>query len=420
MTTTSYGVGYYGPGLYGYGVGPPVDPIVPDIPVAEYTVLVTDRFLTVVGDPVYCWTSLDITLRFNEPSSGILVCPAYAWVRDMISPGNRIVIIRNGKIVISGPWETRNHERSDDGDNSGVGKLTVHFADDLASVVGRQVYTDPALPAASQPTSSWTYTGNAEDALRDLVDKQAGPNALTARRVPQLVLGTKHSVGSSVTVTAQRLQPLGDLAREIAEVGGGLMFRTAQVGTTVEFQVTEPEDRSNTVRFSLDLGNVKYISHELVAPTATTAIVGGQGDGADKALIERTNTADETSWGRVETLVSRPGGDALQELQDDGDRALAEGAGTNRLTTNVSDIPDQRYGYHYDLGDMVAVEPWPGEQVIDIVRTVHLQVYATSGEYVAATIGNQAAQTDPMWVRRMRAIDERLGRVERRVLPASA
>lgn len=418
MTSSTYGAGYYGTGLYGTGVSGAVSTI-PMVPVADYTVLVTDANLAVVGDPIYCWTSLDITLRFNEPSSGILVTPAHSWVRDMIVPSYRIVVIRNGKVVMAGPWESRLHERSDDQENAGVGKLTVTFTDDLAPVVGRLVYPDPTLTAPNQPTTAWTYTGGAEAALRELIDKQAGPHALTARKVPQLVLGPLSGAGTAVTITAQYMEPLGDLAREIADVGGGVGFRVAQVGTQRQFQVYAPVDRSNSVRFSFGLGNLRYISHELVAPTVTTAIVGGQGDGADKALLETTNATDEAAWGRVESLVSRPGTDDTQSLQDDADQALAEGASTNRVATNVADTPDQRYGYHYDIGDIVAVEPWDGEQIVDTVRTVHIQAYASSGEYVAAVIGDQAAQTNPALTQKMREIDQRLGRLERRVLPAA-
>lgn len=418
---TTYGTGSYGVGLFGSGVAAPVlESTIPPVPLHDYTVLVTDPNLTIVGDPIYCWTSLDVSLRFNEPGSGIVITPAYPWVRDQFVPGNRVVIIRDGQVLIAGPMEGRLHERADDSENAGYGKLTVNFADDLSKIVARDVYPDPTVDVAGQLVDAWTFTGNAELALRELVNSQAGPGALVARRIPNLALGNMAAVGGLVTVTAQRMQPLGEVAREIAEVGGDIGFRTTQSGSQILFEVYAPADVSNTVRFSFGLGNLRYISHELSAPTATTVIVGGQGDGADRAMIERNNTADETAWGRYEKLVSRPGGDPLQDLQDDGDRELADGASTTRVATNVADTPDQQFGAHYRLGDIVAIEPWDGEQIVDLIRTVHIQAYATTGEYVAATIGNQAAATDPMWIKRVREIDERVGRLERRVLPATS
>jgi hypothetical protein len=414
----TYGSGDYGAGPY--GISPPtLGSSVAPVALEDYTVLVTDRDLTVVGDPISVWTSLDITLRFNQPGSGILITPAYPWVREQIVPGNRIVVIRNGEVLMSGPIEERLHERSDDGEHAGDGRLTVHFADDLATVVARSVYPDPADTPPDQTIDNWTFTGNAELALRALVDLHAGPGALATRQVPQLVLGDLAGVGSSVAVNAQRQQPLGEVARQIAEVGGNLGFRTRQVGDEIEFVVYAPVDKSGTVRFSFGLGNLRYISHEMKAPTATSVSVGGQGEGADRAMIERNNATDETAWGRFEKHVARPGSGPLADLEDDGDRALADGAATTRVTTNVADTPDQRFGTHYSLGDIVAIEPWPGEEIIELVRVVHLQVYATTGEYVAAVIGNQAAVTDPLWVRRVREIDERLGRIERSVMPAA-
>ncbi len=384
----------------------------------DYVILFTDRNLAFIGDPVVCWDQIDVTLRWNEPGSGSFSAPGYDWILDAIAPGNRVVVKRRDGILIAGPIEKWLLERSDDAENAGVGKLTVNFADDLALVVAHDVYPNPAVDRASQTTDTWTYTGNAETALRTLVNLNAGPGALVARRVPGLVLGASAGVGSSVEVTAQREQPLGEVARAIAETGGNLGFRTVQVGSTIEFQVYASPDKSGSVRFGFGLGNMRYLGYEVSAPTATAVAVGGQGTGATAAMIERVNTAEQATWGRFEKLVSRAGDGPSQELQDEGDRALAEGASTIRVATSVSDLPDQRFGDHYTLGDIVSAETLPGEQVSDVVRTVHLQVQATSGEYVSATIGSQAALTDPVWSRRLRDIDQRLNQVERTVSPA--
>lgn len=384
----------------------------------DYVVLVTDRTLTVVGDPIVCWTEMDIVLRFNEPGSASVKMPAHSWIVDQIQPGYRIMIIRAGALLISGPIEKWLHEQSDDGENSGVGKLTVYLADDLASIVARTVYPNPALTPSTQVTDEWTYTGNAELALRSLVDTNAGASALTARRVPQLALGSLSSVGSSVTVIAKRQQPLGEVARSIADIGGNLRYYAYQAGTQILFKVVAPTDKSGSVRFSFGLGNLKYRSYEVTAPVATAVTVGGQGTGASSYMIERVNTTEQATWGRFEKHVARAGDEPLQTLQDDGDQALAEGAATIRLAANTSDTPDQRYGIDYDVGDIVSIEAWAGQSVSDIVRTVHLQVTAGAGEYVSATIGSQAATTDPEWVKKVREIEERLGRIERTTTPA--
>lgn len=386
---------------------------------AEYILLVTTKDLAVVGDPIVCWTSIDVTLRFNEPSSGIFTAPGYSWIREQMAPGNRVVVIRDGSILIAGPIEKWQYERSDDGDNAGDGQLTCNFADDLALMVARMTYPDPTLTPSAQVIDNWTYTGNAELALRALADGNAGPSALPDRRVPQLVMGTIAGVGTSVTAKAERMEPLGDVLRRVAVSGGGLGFRTQQVGQTIEFQVFQPLDLTGQVIFGFGLGNLKYVSYEVSAPTATAAIVGGQGEGADRFLIERVSQGAQDLWGRMETLVNRPGTDPVGDLNDAGDEELAGQAETARVPSSASDTPFQRYGVHYDIGTRVSVESWPGSLISDVVSTVHIQVYPTAGEVVSPTIGSQAESSDPAWLQQVRALSRRIGYLERNVKPAA-
>lgn len=384
----------------------------------DYLVLVTDQQLTVVGDPIACWTSIDVTLRFNEPGSGLVTMPGYPWIREQLAPGRRMVVIRDQQILIAGPVEKWLYERSDDGENAGDGILTVSFSDDLALVVARQTYPDPTLTPSTQVIDNWTFTGNAELALRALANLNAGPGALTARQLPKLALGTLASVGTSVTASAERMEPLGDVMRRIAAAGGGLGFRTRQEGQQILFEVYQPLDKSSSVVFSFGAGSLKYVAYEVTAPTATAAIVGGQGDGADRFLIERINDGGQEAWGRMETLVNRPGNDPVADLNAAGDEALAEAAETARLPTTTADTAFQQYGIDYDLGTKVSVESWPGSMISDLVATVHLQAWPTSGEYVSTTVGSQAENSAPAWIQRMRAMDRRVGYLERNVLPA--
>jgi hypothetical protein len=388
-------------------------------PVADYLILVTDQSLTPVGDPIACWKSIDVTLRFNEPSSGMFVAPGHSWVREQLAPGHRVVVIRDKKVLIAGPIEQWMYERSDDGENAGVGNITVNFADDLALVVARLTYPDPTLAPAAQVTDAWTNTGNAEVQLRTLAAYNAGPNALAARRIPQLALGALAGVGTSITSTADRMEPLGNVMRRIAVNGGGLGFRTRQDGTQILFEVYQPLDLTGQVVFAFGAGNLKYVGYQVTAPKATAAIVGGQGEGADRALIERVNDGGQASWGRMETLVNRPGNDPVADLNAAGDEALAEAAETTRLPTSTSDTPFQRYGEPYDIGSKVSVESWPGSMVSDVITTVHFQVWATSGEYVSSTVGSQAENADPAWIQRLRAMDRRVAYLERNVMPAA-
>lgn len=389
----------------------------PDL-VAEYQILITDKQLNILGDPITCWISLDITLKFNEPSSGLFVAPAYPWIREQLVPGCRIVVIRDGEVLIAGPAEKWLPERSDDGDNAGVGIVTVNFSDFLSLIVSRQTYPDGTLAPSAQVLDNWSYTGNAELALRELVDRNAGPGGLAKRRIPKLVLGTVAGVGSSVTAKAERMEPMGDVMRRVAASGGGLGFQAVLTAMNqVEFQVFDPPDLSSTIVFSFGNGSLKYVASEVTAPTANAVIVGGQGEGADRFLTERENDGSQDAWDRREILVSRPGNDPIGDLNDAGDEALSEGAETVRVPTSTADTPFQKYG-DYTIGSRVSVETWPGSLISDVVVSVHFQVTATSGEFVACTVGSQAESADPVWVQSVRAMDKRIGYLERNVVPA--
>lgn len=400
----------------------------------DYYLLATDRHLEIVGDPIVCWSSLDVTLKFNEPDAGIAIMPGYPWIRDMVmAKGRRLIVVREGQILTAGPIEKAMWEQSDNGANSGDGVVTVNFGGDFAWLAAREVYPDPTqeadhqiimvpnadplLPPVETRLISWTVSGNAEVLLRTLVDVSGGPSALPQRRVPNLVLGQQVGVGTNIQVKASNMQSLGDLARDIAESGGGLGFRVRQVEGQLVFEVYTPTDKSHIVRFGFGLGNMRYRAIESSAPTCTTAFVGGQGEGGDAAMIVRTNADEEAAWGRYEKLVPQSGSDDPQVLQDNGDKALGEGSSTVRIATSVSDSPDQRFGTHYQLGDIVSLETGLETETSDVVRTVHLQVSAGTGEYVSATIGSQEALTDPVWVKKLREIEARLATVERNVTP---
>lgn len=381
-------------------------------------ILFTDRNLVPVGDPLPVWRELDIVGRFNEPGSGSFKSPATPDLLDQVQPGNRVVVIRDGQEFLAGPIEKPGPYQwslGNSGDDAGSGILTVTFAEDEALVAGRTVYPDPAVAATAQTTAAyWTRTAaNAELVLRDAVNLNAGPGALTARRVPGLVLGTLAGVGSNVTITS-RWEPLGDLLRRVALAGGGLGYRTHQVGQSIAFQVYQPRDLTGAVRFSRGLGNLRAITYEPEAPTATVAIVGGPGELTDRVIREVVDSAGAASWWRLETFLDQTQTSVTAELDQAGADALASAGEQARLTTVTIDTPTQRYGYEYGLGDRVSVELYPGVEIQDVVRGFHLQANPKTGEIVTAVIGTQEASRDPGWLKIGRDLARRLSQLERR------
>jgi hypothetical protein len=380
----------------------------------DITILVTDRELNVVGDPIDKWVSLDVTLKHNEPASGTLVVPAVPAVTDLLQGGHRVVVVREGQIFCAGPMERPDElQWSLGGQDAEPGTVTVVFSDDLATVMARNTYPVPSAASTAQTAAAqWTATNvNAETVIRTLVDVNAGPLALPTRRIPRLALDGIAGVGTNIS-EATRFEPLGDVLRRAAVAGGGIAFRTRQLDDQILFGVIPSNDLTGSVRFSAGLGNLRSVTYQPEAPRANVAIVGGQGEGTARTIRERVDQDSVDRWGRLEIFVDRRDTNDTAILDQAGDEALAENAETARLATVTIDLPDQKYGVHYQLNDLVSVEVRPGLLVNDLVRAVHLTASPPSGDLVTALVGSQAATTDRETVRQLRALSRRITRME--------
>ncbi|NJP75334.1 hypothetical protein [Streptomyces sp. C1-2] len=106
------------------------------------TLLVTDRNLTVLGDPLSGWTKLSCDLNHLKPAAGAVVLPARPEVMALLQPGNRLVILRDQTVWCAGPMEVPQDYAWDLEQNAG-GTVTVSFSDDLARVAGYLTYPEP-------------------------------------------------------------------------------------------------------------------------------------------------------------------------------------------------------------------------------------------------------------------------------------
>ncbi|WP_432124068.1 siphovirus ReqiPepy6 Gp37-like family protein [Streptomyces sp. C10-9-1] len=382
--------------------------------------LVTDQDLVVQGDPIDGWSSLDTTVRFNEPASGSVVLPAYPHVMEHLQPGHRLQVIRDGELWTAGPMEVPQDFAWGIGSDGEAppGRVTVNFSDDLAVLAGYLTWADPAEVWADQPeAAAYSLTStNAETILRTLVNLNCGPGALAARQVPNLVLGAVAGVGTTTTVST-RFEGLLAACRRVAVDGGGLGFRTRQVAGQILFEVYAPQDLTGTARFSAGLGNLRSLTYKQSAPTVTHALVQGSEveSPAARAFVEVSDAAAASAWWRVEQLVSGSAdSDTGGELTQDGTEALADGAQPVELATVTVDTEDLRAGRDFGLGDLVTVALPTGLEVSDVVRSIHLQATPDSGEHVTSVVGSPAATSDPQMVRLVRELGRRLGRIEAR------
>ena len=388
--------------------------------------LITDRTLNVLA-PLDGWTKIVCETNFNAPASGSVTLPARPPYMELLQPGNRLVLIRDGEIWCAGPLEAPQSYTWDLDTNAGPGTVTATFSDDLARVAGYLTYPDPTADFASQTATTdarWKRVStNAETIIRELIDQNCGPSALAARSIERLVLDDVAGVGGHRSI-GTRFEPLLDACRTAA-AWDRLGFRTRQAGDEIRFGVYAPVDRTATCRFSAGLGNLRAVSFELSAPLATSELIQGGNDPKDRAAegedpnvrvyVEVTSGA-AADWYRVEKLQDKTGtkDDADGELTQAGTLALGDDNPQASLSTVTVDTPDLRAGRDYGLGDRVTVQLPTGLEIADLVRSIRLEATPDTGELVTTVVGGADQTTTTATVRAVRDLARRLGRLEAR------
>lgn len=303
------------------------------------------------------YQQLDMSLKFNDVSTWQLkISRRSRLAADLLADGAGILVYRNDIVQLSGFWTDQDHERSLQSNT-----VTVSGVDDTAWLNRRLAYPDPNDITPPYSVAQDARTGQASEVIRQFVDENGGLATAVARRIPGLFAGTDQTGGAGPTITGtgkwQKLLPLcQDLATRSEAAGTPLGFRIVQSGTDLLFELYEPEDKTGTVVFSIERGNLGGFKYTRTAPTMTYAIVGGDGEGTARTFSEKSNGALAATWGRIEDdLADSRNGNTASELAQAADQALAEGSGTTSLSVTPIDLPSQRYGFEYVLGDKVTV-----------------------------------------------------------------
>jgi len=140
-------------------------------------------------------------------------------------------------------------------------------------------------------------------------------------------------------------------------------FYTGQLGT----------DRSATVTFSVARGNMKNPMYAFDrVDERTVAVVGGQGEGSDRAYVVRTGDDYNASTNNIEGFVNASGQwSTTAGYQVAGDKWLSEQQARSTFTFDVAQTPACFYGQvasggHYDMGDLVLARYGDNEYTVKI------------------------------------------------------
>ncbi len=179
--------------------------------------------------------------------------------------------------------------------------------------------------------------------------------------------------GSTISASYAWLNLLPALQRVATLGGGDWSLEYDEAAHSWEFQWHQPylgTNRSAEVVFALDRNNMADPVLLLANPwEPTVAVVAGQGQGEDRALVVRTGDNYSSSFSR-EVFIDARDLSATASLQDRGDERLNELKSRNALDFTPLQTDSQRYGRDYFLGDLVSwrFSGLSGTQQVDSVE----------------------------------------------------
>lgn len=428
---TGFGTAPFGTSPFGVGGAvvepppplPPVEPVVADtFEPARHTwvAFARDRdYNETVALPIL---SANAVVRHVGVGRAVLTTDYTRERWDALQPGFGLILYRDGRAEFSGPVVA---VQASYDENDGRMTIQVEAASDEVLLDNRIVFPDPASADGATPTRDyWTFTGKASAAMRQLISDQAGATAHVSRRVAGMVLGPDPNVGvsrswSGLFTSDGRL--LEKLAAMSSASGLDLGVRLVGAGGSLTASVTQPNDKTQSMRFSVGLKNLRGYTYRLAAPTVTNAIAMGQGDlAARQRRAAATTDALALEWRLPRwELVDRRDTSDLTELQTAADDALVDGGQTIELTVTLTDSQAATYGSDWRLGDRIRIYVGPAGEpeiadVADVVREIAFEVRADGSESITPAVGTADATALPSspTQKQLRAVGLRLSALE--------
>lgn len=409
----------------------------PPPPIPENTALV--QFMDTNLNPIGMieFASITATLYYNQVGSWQILMPYTDAVWNQIMSKTDMLIDVNwrglfhfgGKVEqpaysnsIPGASSGSSMGGSSGGGGSGGAYITLSGADYLAIIANRICYPDPTKAWASQlPDSGDAVLGMPlETAIKYYVNRNVGPQALAARRHPLLDIASDQKRGPAVSylVNFKSGKSLNLLEVIRALISQNNPVTATQMGIRLTpnpanpnrllFDVYTPIDKSGTVWFSEELGNLTAINFALADPTCTDALVQGASPLQDTTKNPPVNlpnpphnpfvqqsASTKTAWNMVEQYVDTSSETNESNVKTSASNTLQSGTIGASMSATVSDTPLCIYGRDYAIGDIVTVEVRPGNTdavYTDIVTSVTLVADGSATPVIGAVpvVGNPA------------------------------
>jgi len=335
---------------------------------ADYEIFIETQSGERVGQLPF--STLDLTLRYNEPSRAKVLVPVSLVAFDFLDSAYRLLVRRDGVTLLSGGiasvMRAWNHNED---------TLAIDLLDDLALLGTRLVVPVPSGP----PYTSADYdvrTGAIETVMHQYVYYHAGAGAKIERRIGGLTQAADQGRGAVITARGRFISLLSML-HGLATLGG---FGIRVSG--LQFQVYQPVDKSADVKFSNEMGNLLQFSRTVKMPNGNYVYVGGGGEGTARVIVENGNSGSILRWGRIEAWKDYRSTSNTSELAQIATEYLTEQSVTESRVQFVGVGSLNQVG----LGDVVSVA-FGGQVYTETIREITVSISESGGEDVRISSG---------------------------------
>lgn len=369
--------------------------------------------------------SASLKPMYNDVGTwSIVVDRRSSQAANLVTPGWGIEVARYGTVIMSGPANYRQHQM-DSTQSPQINQLTISGVTDEVWLQRRLCSPEPATIAPPYATDEYdTRSGAASTVLWQYVDVNAGPDAIAARQVPGFAMATDPAVGVSVNFSA-RWDNLLTVCQTLA-LNGGIGFRVeSNGGGQIVFTPYANIDRTQTMKFSVDLGNVAKFAFDSTAPKEDYEFVLGPGDSTAQEIYEQGDGDAIAEWGRFENSVNSSGSTTDVQLQQAAIDALGQNSEQATLTLMPIEINGSVYGVDYMLGDIVTMQlegvvytPYGSitgnpNTIQDIVRTADIELSVQGPQTVTIGVGTPSTTQINKTFALLKQLSKRLNYVER-------
>lgn len=326
------------------------------------------------------YSSLRWRRRFFEPGEFELHCPA---------TDENIALLQDGNII-------HRLDRQEAGIIEGISIETTDTGGDEITVTGR-MGSSMLDRRIINPTIN--FSGRVEDVMRKVVSD----NAITARPLPHLVLGTRRGFTPTCSFQATYKTVLNVCEALGKSAPLGFIMRLDVPNQQWVFEVYEGINRSVTqaerpyVLFSSEYSNITGATYTRDSTGyANFAYVGGEGEGAARTIIIVDITDGEERrelWVDAKDLQKGDlSDDAYKaQLKQRGLEKLVEAARSESFSANAINTANFEYLTDFDLGDIVSFERW-GIRLDQRITEVE-EVYENDASTITVTCGSPLPET---------------------------